>query len=563
MNDADGKDRAAQRGARASRERTEAAPDGVLDRLRTTALQADLDALALVRHPRLETIGQLGKGGTGKVEAVLDTVLRRTAAKKSLRTRHERNPRSIRRFVREARITSQLDHPSVVPVHDLGLDPSGRLFFTLKLVEGRTLSQILAGWRDHDVEEDALLDVLDGLVKVCDALSLAHARGVVHCDVKPENIMIGDYGETYLMDWGSALVLGDDAARHSPSSIRAVTSAGPSLPGDSRDDTVSGTPNYMAPEQANADIDLIEPRTDVFGMGATLYEVLAGRPPYVEDEEAFTVELAAEGRHAPLEDLVEEESFPPLLGEIVSRAMAKSIEDRYPSVDALKGELVRFIRGGVSFPVSHFEPGTVVVREGDAGDRAYIINRGYCEVIKDLEGERIVVRTLGPGEVFGEAALLSPGPRTASVVAVDAVSAQVLRRDVIARELDSVRPWLSKLLGTVAERFREADAQRHRSAAGDPARSRGRDSPPAVRSPVLHAPRYAAMYLHTFGRALEDGSLEAPWSALRREIERLRGADTVPLHEELQACGSFEVDRAGDTVTLRKPAAFLAALGRS
>ncbi len=497
-------------------------------RLRAAAVRADLEALAVECSPRLEVIGSVGTGGTGQVDAVLDRVLRRKAAKKSLREQHEQNPRSVRRFVREARITSQLDHPGIVPVHDLGVDPTGRLFFTLKLVEGHTLSQILDGWRSDGVEEAALLDVLDALITVCDALSLAHSRGVVHCDVKPENIMIGDYGAVYLMDWGSALVLEDPELGPSPGAGSV-----PSLPGDSRDDTVSGTPSYMAPEQANVEIERIGPHTDVFGIGATLYEILAGRAPYTEHEELLTLELASEARYTPLADMVEMESVPPLLAQTVSRAMARDIDERYPDVDALKADLVRYVRGGDTFPAQTFEPGTVVVREGDEGDRAFIINRGQCEVIKDIDGAREVVRTLGPGEVFGETALLSPGPRTASVVAVGTVIVQVIRGDVLTQELGSVRPWLHQLLRTVAARFREADAKL--------ARGRAAHAPSAALQ--------AAMYLHTFGAATAAGDLEGSWSALCRGL----GVGAERLQAELEADESFAVDAARDRVTLSSP----------
>lgn len=502
---------------------------------------AELTDLGVVGAPPAEVLHTLGEGGAGKVEAVFDHVLRRTAAKKSLHPELESRAHKIRQFVREARITSQLDHPNIVPVHELGVDRDGRLFFTLKRVEGSTLAQLIDGWREVGVEEGVLLDVLDALVKVCDALSLAHARDVVHCDVKPDNIMIGDHGETYLMDWGAALVLPERLRADGRPRARAPHHPRPCLPGDSPDDFVGGTPGYMAPEQARGEADLIDARTDVFGVGATLYEVLTGRSPYADVDEYAAIEFAARAHYAPLCELIEEEFIPPLLARVITRSMSAEMDDRYPSVEHLKAELVRYIRGGREFPVMRFEPGTVIVRQGDEADCAYIIARGHCEVAKELDGRRIPVRKLGPGEVFGETALLSPGPRTASVIAVDEVSVQVIHRDVLSYELNSTRPWLSKLVTTVAQRFREADARR--------------EPPLALDGPVQVAKR-ATMFLHTWGTVGPDGCLETAWSRLRDELTAGDTRHAALLGARLESFPAWRIEPERDRVSLSDPRAF-------
>ena len=504
-------------------------------------VRAELADLGVIGAPPAEVLHTLGEGGAGKVEAVFDHVLRRTAARKSLHPEHETRPRKARQFVREARITSQLDHPSIVPVHELGVDLDGRLFFTLKRVEGRTLAALIDGWRDVGVEEGVLLDVLDSLVKVCDALSLAHARDVIHCDVKPDNIMIGDYGETFLMDWGAALVLPERRCAGTQSWIQQMANPRPCLPGDSPDEFIGGTPNYMAPEQATGEADLINPRTDVFGVGATLYEVLTGRSPYADVDEYAAIEFAARAHYTPLAELIEEEFIPPLLARVITRSMSADMDDRYPSVEHLKSDLVRYIRGGREFPVKRLEPGTVVVEQGDDADCAYIIVRGHCEVVKELDGVRTSIRTLGPGEVFGETALLSPGPRTASVIAVDDVSVQVIQRDVLSHELDSTRPWLSKLVTTVAQRFREADA---RSAASI-----------TLDDPVQVAKR-ATMFLLTWGTAGPGGCLETSWSALCGELNAGEAQHAALLRSRLESFGAWLIDPQRDLVSLSDPRAF-------
>lgn len=524
-----------QRGAAAGDSQTALPPES----------RSALGELGLLTGPRVEVLKAIAQGGTGKVEAMFDHVLHRTVAKKSLLDGNAANPRKLRQFVREARITSQLDHPSVVPVHELGIDAAGEPYFSLKLVEGRTLYQLIDTWREVGVDEAQLLNVLDSLVKVCDALALAHSRGVVHCDVKPDNIIIGDYGETYLMDWGAATVLpsADDAL---PSDTSRGVRSRPTLPGDSVDDTIAGTPNYMAPEQAAGEGSLLGPHTDVFGVGATLYEVLTGQAPYEDVDEFTAIDLAERAWFTPLSALIEEEFIPPLLERVIDRSMAKAPEDRYATIDELKAELVRYLRGGREFPVVGFEPGTVVMREGDKADCAYIITRGRCEVVKDLDGEAIKVRVLGPGDVFGETALLSPGPRIASVVAIDQVFAQVIQPDVLTVELDSTRPWLAKVVRTVANRFREADAQLDLQ--------RGLANP-------LQAAKQATMYLSTWGTpGEEDDSLEMSWSQLCRELCGDDPERVELLQGRLSSFEALRVDQEADRIFLTGPREFAAFL---
>jgi serine/threonine-protein kinase len=506
-----------------------------------------LQQLGVFREPRVEPLRAVGHGGVGRVDAVFDHVLRRTAARKSLLEHHHGNPRKLRQFVREARITSQLDHPAIVPVHDLATDDSGQLYFGLKLVEGRTLSQLIDTWREVGVEEAALLDVLDALVKVCDALALAHSRDVVHCDVKPENIMIGDYGETYLMDWGAALVLPEQGAGPGGAWLKRMQNPRPSLPGDSQDDTIGGTPEYMSPEQARGEAERIDPRTDVFGLGATLYEVLTGRSPYADVDEFTALELAERGWFSPLSELIEEEFIPPLLARVIERAMALEKEERYETIEAMRSDLVRYLRGGREFPVVRFAPETVIMTEGDEADCAYIIVRGHCEVVKDLHGERTSVRVLGPGDIFGETALLSPGPRTASVVALEDVSAQVIQRDVLAQELDATRPWLSRLVRTVANRFREADASR--------------DLRRDLSNP-LQAARQATMHLFTWGERDEQGTLSMPWSTLCRELTGDDAERARMLRTRLESFPLLHVDTDADRIVLRDADGFAVFLAR-
>jgi serine/threonine-protein kinase len=285
--------------------------------------------------------------------------------------------------------------------------------------------------------------MLDVVVKVCDALALAHSRGVFHCDVKPDNVMVGDFGEVYLMDWGIARLASEDA-EHSASS-------GP------RQGTHVGTPAYMSPEHARGRLEDLDARSDVFGVGTMLYEIIARRAPFTRASALQAITAATECAIPPL---VSEDARPPAprgLLRIVERAMAMEKQDRYQDARELRRALVDFMRGGAQFPATAVEANEHIVRQGDAGDAAYIIVSGRCEVYKTVDGERVVLRTMGPGEVFGETAILSPGPRTASVIALEPTTLRKITREVFEAEVDSMKPWMGSFVRTLAARFRERE----------------------------------------------------------------------------------------------------------
>lgn len=387
--------------------------------------------------------GRIAAGGMGFIDEVHDRVLQRRAAMKRVHPHLSDDPRTLRMFVREAQVTGQLDHPNIVPVHELRSDESGQIFFTMKLVEGRTFSSIIREL-PTPLDHASLLDALDVVVRVCDALAFAHSRGVIHCDIKPSNVMVGEFGEVYLMDWGVALVRDADQPDAPPTEP----------PPDGRPAaTLIGTPSHMAPEQARGAMDEVDERSDVFAVGAMIYQTITGESPFGADTFWATVLRAQLCSFTPIGELVPEHIVPRALARIVGRAMAEAPDDRHQSVSELKAELLRFMRGGANFPSSHFDAGTTVVQEGEPADAAYIIHSGLCEVRKDGQ----VLRTMGPGEVFGETAILSAGPRTATVVAIENTVCQVITAAIFEAEMDSMKPWMGAFVRTLADRFRERE----------------------------------------------------------------------------------------------------------
>jgi serine/threonine-protein kinase len=245
-------------------------------------------ALPAGAAPRYSIEGEIARGGMGTVLKGRDTDLGRAIAIKVLLETHAGKTELVQRFVEEAQIAGQLQHPGIAPVYELGQFPDKRPYFTMKLVKGQTLAALLAA---RKAVADELPKYLGVFEQVCQTLAYAHARGVIHRDLKPANIMVGSFGEVQVMDWGLAKVLkdgggGDQTGRERPrpdgvSVIRTQRSTGtPEVGAPTQAGSVLGTPAYMAPEQARGDVDLVDAHADVFGLGAILCEILTGQPPF-------------------------------------------------------------------------------------------------------------------------------------------------------------------------------------------------------------------------------------------------------------------------------------------
>ena len=316
----------------------------------STARATLRDAAHLGRYP---VLGPLGAGGMGEVLAVRDRELEREVAIKVVRDARI-SPAALARFVDEARLTGQLEHPGVVPVYELGWD-AGLPYFTMKRVQGQTLADRLDAMRDGPLAPGELHSLLQILLRVADTLAYAHAQGVIHRDLKPANIMTGEFGEVYVMDWGLGKRLGVEADPESAAegSVQARPHDGGAattrLLADSatRDGDVVGTPAYMPPEQAAGRVAEIDQRSDVYALGAILYEILAGRPPHGGGTRWHAIARAAEGTLEPPSTLVPDRAIPRELEAIALRAMAHDPADRYPTAGAMRADLDRYLAGGM------------------------------------------------------------------------------------------------------------------------------------------------------------------------------------------------------------------------
>jgi eukaryotic-like serine/threonine-protein kinase len=293
-------------------------PDAALERLRSAADMPDLTGTGYV------LVDKLGEGGMSGVYRVEDTALARQVALKAIGIADSSGEFEAR-LLREAKIIAQLEHPGIVPVHDVGTLPDGRVFYTMKLVQGRRLDQ-------HTAELGGIPERLRTFQKICEAVSFAHAHGVLHRDLKPQNIMLGPFGEVLVMDWGLAKLRNTEIPAKPEGTPKipvreGQTSDQGTVAADTAHGVVLGTPGYMAPEQARGDVAAVGPRVDVYALGAVL---------------KFLLETA--GR------------VPKALAAIASKAAAEDAGQRYGSVEELANDIAHYRDG---LPVSAYPEGPI------------------------------------------------------------------------------------------------------------------------------------------------------------------------------------------------------------
>ena len=313
---------------------------------RRAELLAEIENDTAGISPQFVELDELARGGMSEIVRAWDPALKRELALKRLAPHGsaEREPTAtqVRRFIDEARITGTLEHPSIVPVHHFGLDPRGRLYFTMQRVPGPTLAEVIELYHQGDAMW-TLPRIVRALLAVCEAVAFAHDQGVIHRDIKPSNIKVGRFGEIYLLDWGVARRLDADDTPTPDAEADALeredglrTASG----------VIVGTPAFMAPEHALG-MSKPHPRTDVYSLGAVLYQLLSGEPPYGREgsDAASTLERVLSGPPPPLAQIA-----PHADSELVSiceRAMAREPSVRYADARDLAQDLHAWLDGRV------------------------------------------------------------------------------------------------------------------------------------------------------------------------------------------------------------------------
>lgn len=304
---------------------------------------------------RYVQVSEYAKGGMGRILLVHDQFVGRQLALKELvpsagsgQTPSDRSPGRpsaslMARFVQEARITGQLEHPSIVPLYELGYRRDGTLYYTMKFLRGDTLGRAVTNAGSYEKR----LDLLPHFVDVCQAIAYAHSRGVIHRDIKPSNVIIGEFGETVVIDWGLAKARGRDDinACRLAEVLDVPVTAKCADHTDTLYGAAIGTPAYMPPEQALGQIEKIDERSDIYSLGVVLYEILTGRVPFQDTTVVDVMKKVVNDEPAPVSKV--EPRVPPDLAAICERAMQKDPDRRYQSAQALAEDMERFLSGGL------------------------------------------------------------------------------------------------------------------------------------------------------------------------------------------------------------------------
>ena len=312
--------------------------------------------LAAPAPSRYRSLRPLAKGGLGEVFVALDEELGREVALKEIQERHLEHPESRARFLMEAEVTGGLEHPGIVPVYGLGQYPDGRPYYAMRFIRGQTLKEAIDAYhetegrsRDPGARSLELRGLLNRIIDVCNALAYAHTRGILHRDIKPANIMLGGFGETLVVDWGLAkavdrpeMATGTETQTQTDPGLRPLRplSAGASGTGTMYGSTM-GTPHFMSPEQAAGQLDRLGPASDIYSIGATLYFILVGKPPFLEPQMAVLLNKVRQGKFPRPREANRE--VPAALEAICLKAMALQPQDRYRTARALADDLEHWL----------------------------------------------------------------------------------------------------------------------------------------------------------------------------------------------------------------------------
>jgi|GEM_PF-543400 len=404
---------------------------------------------------------EIARGGMGAVLLATDKNVRRRIAMKVILKADRVDNDQLSRFIAEAQVTGQLEHPNIVPVHELGLDDSQNVFYTMKLIGGRTLKAILHDIAEGDkatIKEFTLNRLLTVFQKICDAMAFAHASKVIHRDLKPENIMVGDYGEVLVVDWGLAKVIGVDEDNNAVTASADL--AVETVRGDESaayDQTIQGqvmgTPAFMPPEQALGQMNTLGPAADIYSLGAILYNILALRTPVQEktlDEllsrvsQGYLDGLTVTGAqaHKAAADISSialphcpNQRIPAALIAVTMKALSKETNDRYADVPSLKAEIDQYLRGFATSAeaAGMFKQAALVVRrhpwEVGIGAAALLILVGLGIIFSiDLKREQLAAEGATKEAATATTTLYESGQIHAPLL-VDSAREFIIERD--------------------------------------------------------------------------------------------------------------------------------------
>jgi serine/threonine protein kinase len=322
----------------------------ISDQAEITANNAEIAQLTLKPGGKYKFVRSVGFGGMKAVMQVKDKDTTRHVAMAIIPDAEDRPQEDVNRFIQEARITARLEHPNIVPVHDIGVDTSGSPYFTMKLLRGQSLADIIRKMREDDyrtLKEYDLTRLLRIFVKICNGIEFAHSKQVIHLDLKPDNIHVGDFGEVLILDWGLARFIGEpERESQEPEEDFFSLPQAKSSQQFTIDGITKGTPGYMAPEQAAGQNRFKDERSDIYALGAILYTILTFESPMAGKP---LKDILMETIHGNIEIPKNPEALrrpiPAALEAVMLKAMSRNADDRYQTVNELREDIFAFLAG--------------------------------------------------------------------------------------------------------------------------------------------------------------------------------------------------------------------------
>ena len=446
------------------------------DTLRTEVIEGDYQSTGVTEFERKQyhekvrrednkykIEGELASGGMGAILRVIDQDLQRPLAMKVIKPAFKNDEEILKDFIREAKITGLLEHPNIIPIHELGLSEETGLFFTMKLARGESLHHILTEIKKGTpqyVKKYNMFYLLNIFRRICDAVSFAHSKGIIHEDIKPHNVIVGQHGEVLLMDWGLARFIGDPEKEPDAFQREILRNISTSLAG--RKKVIQGSPAYMAPEQVKGDGRLLDRQTDVFLLGATLYHIFTLEPLYKGENLKAVLSKAEHRDFIPPQTRNPDRMIPEEMCRIIMKAAAFKKEDRYQVVQDLIDDVDDVIAGKWTRQEKKiFASGQYLMRQGESAEEAYLITKGQVQVLKETGNLKVILSTLQQGDIVGEMALITDEKRSASVKALEDTEVTVLTKQLLAQNLRKLPPYIEKMVATITRRLRAADAFVH------------------------------------------------------------------------------------------------------
>lgn len=411
---------------------------------------------AVYKDKRYERVESLGEGGFGAVVRDFDCHLHRSIARKIPHAEHNTKNFDFERFLlNEARLLSYLNHPGIVPIFDAYVDPEGNFCYTMQVLEGRDLYSVIRDYYDQR-KYLPLSEALQIFTKVCETMAFVHDKGVLHLDLKPENVMVGTYGEVLVLDWGTARLYDNRLymARLANASKEAAFEMEDAMPSG------VATISYAPLEQICSPREELRPTADIFSAGALLYYCLTLHFPYAGDTtEAYSKSLRT---RTPVPLAERRGDIPQHLSQLCMSMLQRDPASRPQSFHEVLTELRALSEAGGGFPTHVYQAGEVLMHEGEYGNFALHILEGEVEISIQVDGKKRVLTRRESGDVIGELAVFSGGERTATVTALSPTRVKILHRKQIEDELEKLNPWISHMVRGLSNKFKELSLRQGR-----------------------------------------------------------------------------------------------------